>query len=284
MMEGQFSLGDSTVAIVGLGLMGGSLALALQGHCKAVVGSDVDPTTVAEAIRRDVVVAADLDPACVLPGADVVILTAPVPAILQLLGRLDSLIPHPCIVIDIGSTKRLIVDAMSRLPGRFEPVGGHPLCGKERLSLSNAEAGLYKAAPFMLTPLERTTARAMSAASQIVEAIGAKPVVVGPEEHDRLLATTSHMPFLLCSALVLAAPQECAPLVGPGFRSTSRLAGTSASMMLGVLRTNRENVIAALDRLQNELASMAALLAAENYVELEGRLNDSKRKYEALVQ
>ena len=82
--------------------------------------------------------------------------------------------------MDLGSSKRLIVEAMSRLPKRFDPIGGHPICGKETLSLANAERTLYYAAPFLLTPLERTTPRALSAANQIIEAVGAKAIILTP--------------------------------------------------------------------------------------------------------
>ncbi len=283
-MKGDFSLQDATVGILGLGLMGGSLALALKGQCRAVVGSDIDPRAIQEVCQQEIVDAADRDPRRVLSGADVIILAAPVTAILELLDTLSETMPHPCIVMDIGSTKCSILRKMNKLPQRFEPVGGHPLCGKERLSLANAEASLYKNAPFFLTPLVRTTRRAMSAAYQIIEAVGAKPVIIEAAEHDRGLAMTSHLPFLLSSALSLAVPPELSKFVGPGFRSTSRLAGTSASMMLGVLQSNRENVLDALHSLQSELSRMEQTLAAEQDDVLVEVLNESRSKYHALVQ
>ena len=282
-MDNRFSLKDATVGIVGLGLMGGSLALALKDRCRAIVGSDTDMATVEEACRQGVVAVADPDPARVLPAADVVILAAPVQAIIELLDALPAITYKPCVVMDIGSTKRSIVGAMKRLPERFEPIGGHPLCGKERLSLVNAEKDLYQGASFFLTPLERTTVRAMSAANQIIEALGAKPVLVSPEEHDRFLAATSHLPFLISSVLALTAPEECGPFAGPGFRSTSRLAGTPASMMLGVVQCNRDNILHALQGFQNELSKIEALLSTENYLELEAVLNEARGKYGALV-
>jgi prephenate dehydrogenase len=162
---------------------------------------------------------------------------------LTLLEQLPSFTPNPCIVMDLGSTKKLIVDAMSCLPERFDPIGGHPICGKEKLSLANAERTLYYAAPFLLTPLERTSSRALSAANQIIEAVGAKANILDATEHDRILASTSHLPFLLASALALATPDNVSAFIGTGFKSTSRVAGTSASMMLGVLQSNRENVL-----------------------------------------
>ncbi len=283
MNEPDFNLAESRVAIIGLGLMGGSLALALRGKCAALYGIDPHPTTLELALSQHIVDAADNDPAKLLPQADLIILAAPVPAILTLLEQLPAFTPNPCIVMDLGSTKKQIVDAMSRLPERFDPIGGHPICGKEKLSLANAERTLYYAAPFLLTPLERTSTRALSAAHQIIESLGAKPTVLDAVEHDRILAATSHLPFLISSALALATPQEVASFVGPGFRSTSRLAGTPPSMMLGVLQTNRENVLNALRGIQQQLARLESTLASSDFNQLESVLNESCSSYRTLL-
>jgi prephenate dehydrogenase len=186
--------------------------------------------------------------------------------------------------MDMGSTKKLIVESMSRLPARFDPIGGHPICGKEKLSLANAERTLYYAAPFLLTPLERTTARALSAARQIIEAVGAKVTILDAIEHDRILAATSHLPFLLSSVLALATPNDVASFIGPGFKSTSRLAGTSSSMMLGVLQSNRENVLNALHGLQNQLTEVGSALESDDFDRLDTILNEAYSRYQAFMK
>ena len=256
MNEPDFNLAESKIAIIGLGLMGGSLALGLRGKCAALYGIDPHLPTLELALSQHIVDYADNDPAKLLPEVGLVILSAPVPAILTLLENLPTFTSNSCIVIDLGSTKKLITDSMSRLPERFDPIGGHPICGKEKLSLANAERTLYYAAPFLLTPLEHTSPRALSAANQIIEAVGAKATILDAVEHDRILASTSHLPFLLSSALALATSNDVAQFVGPGFKSVSRLAGTSSSMMLGVLQSNRENVLSALHGLQNQLVEV----------------------------
>ncbi len=284
-MDDAFSLQDSTIAILGLGLMGGSLAMALERKCRDLVGCDPDLATVEAACRRRVVSRAATDPAPIVAEADVVILAAPGPAILGLLDTIPSWITRPCILIDLGSSKQRIVEAMARLPERFDPVGGHPLCGKEKLSLENTDGALYQGAHFLLTPLERTTVRAMSAARQISGAVGARPLLMGAAQHDRILAFTSHMPYLLSSALARAVPRECSPLAGPGFRSTSRLAGTPSSMMLGVLQSNRQNVLTALHQLQCALAEFESALAADDDApRLEQLLSEARARYGELVQ
>ena len=263
--------------------MGGSLALGLRGKCAALYGIDPHLPTLELAVSQHIVDYADSDPAKLLPEADLVVLSAPVPAILTLLEQLPSFTSNPCIVMDLGSTKKMIVDAMSHLPNYFDPIGGHPICGKEKLSLANAERTLYYAAPFLVTPLERTSSSALSAARQIIEALGAKATVIDATEHDRILASTSHLPFLLASALALATPIEFASFVGSGFKSTSRVAGTSSSMMLGVLQSNRENVLNALYDLQHHLSELESALSSENFSQLETILNQSRSSYQTLI-
>lgn len=260
--------------------MGGSLALGLRGKCAALYGIDSHLPTLELALSQHIVDFADSDPAKLLPEVDMVILSAPVPAILTLLKRLPAYTSNPCIVMDLGSAKHLIVEAMSHLPERFDPIGGHPICGKEKLSLANAERTLYYAAPFLLTPLQRTSARALSAANQIIEALGAKADILDAVEHDRILASTSHLPFLISSALALTTPEDVAPFVGPGFKSTSRLAGTSSSMMLGVLQSNRENVLNALHGMQSQLAEIESALASNDFKKLESILNAAQNQHQ----
>jgi len=281
--EDGFRLRDAKVAIVGLGLMGGSLALALKGGCAALLGIDPDPAALSLALRQNIVDQAESDPASLLPQADLVILAAPVPVILALLQKLPEYTSNSCIVLDLGSTKQAIVEQMDRLPAHFDPLGGHPICGKEKLTLANAERTLYYGAPFILTPLARTTSRALSAAQQVIATIGAKAFTLDAAEHDRILAATSHLPFLLSSALALATPEECAPLVGPGFRSVSRLAGTPSSMMMGVMQTNRENILTAIHRLQSQLDTLEMQLSSSDFTSLEATLDLSRAAYHELT-
>ena len=279
----NFILSESKIAIIGLGLMGGSLALGLRGKCAALYGIDPHLPTLEIALSQHIVDYADSDPATLPADVDVVILSAPVQSIITLIDQLPITIPHPCIVMDLGSTKRLVVEAMAKLPERFDPIGGHPICGKEKLSLANAERTLYYAAPFLLTPLDRTSPRAISAAYQIIEALGAKGKTLDAVDHDRILASTSHLPFLISSALARTTPEDVAPFVGPGFKSTSRLAGTSSSMMLGVLQSNRENVLNALHGMQNQLAEIESALSAGDFEKLKTLLNEAQSSYHALT-
>ena len=282
-MEDGFRLQDSKIASVGLGLMGGSLALALHGKCAALYGMDSDPVTLELAVARGVVDRADRDPARVLSGVDLLILAAPVPAIIEFIRKLPALTEDTCMIMDLGSTKKDIVQALSALPGRFDPIGGHPICGKEKPGLENAEASLFQNAPFVITPLERTTPRARSAARQMISAVGGRCTEMDAEDHDRALAFTSHLPFLIASALVGGLPPEFTSLIGTGLQSTSRLAGSPDSMMLGVLQSNRENVLNAIQAFRASFDEMASVLQSENYTRLEALLNESRSAYLSFV-
>ena len=282
-MEDDFKLQDSRIAIVGLGLMGGSLALALKGKCAALYGIDSDHATLDLGLAKGMVDQMDSDPATLIPKADLVILATPVPGIIEFIQKLPSFSNKPSIVFDLGSTKRDILQAMSALPENFDPIGGHPICGKEKLGLENADANLYQGAPFVVTALERTTPRAKSAVQQIAAALGAIAIEMTARDHDRILASTSHLPFLLSSALALSTPQEFSSLVGTGFKSTSRLAGTPSHMTIGILQSNRENILNAILAFRNALDQIESALQTENDMQLERILNQSRSAYQTLV-
>jgi prephenate dehydrogenase len=258
-------LANARIAILGMGLMGGSLAQALRGHCAALLGVDPDAHTLSMAQRMQIVDQLSTDPAEILPLADMVILAAPVSAILRLLHDLPDLHPGPAVVLDLGSTKASIVGAMETLPPRFDPIGGHPMCGKEVTTLANAEPDLFRGSTFAFTPLARSTDQARSLAGQLAHAVGAHPIWLEAEEHDRWAASTSHLPYLVAAALAAATPAEVTPLIGPGFRSTTRLAGTSPELMLDILMTNRNYLLAATGRFEGQLRLVRDCLESEDW-------------------
>jgi prephenate dehydrogenase len=286
-MEDGFSLPDATVGIFGLGLMGGSLAIGLKGGCAQLIGFDSDPATLELALSKKIVDQADNS---ALSGAlaqgkriDLLILATPILAIINILQQLPSLISYPCIVMDIGSTKRDILQAMSSLPENFDPIGGHPICGKEKLGLENADSNIYQNSPFVVVSLGRTTQRAKSAVEQIIFVLGAKYIGMNAEEHDRILATTSHLPFLISSAFARSTSKEFSSLIGSGFRSVSRLAGTPSSMMMGVLKSNRDNVLNSVRQFRAALGEFESALQNEDDAELEAILHESRNAYLSLT-
>jgi prephenate dehydrogenase len=276
-------LTSKRVAIIGLGLMGGSLAMALQGRCAALLGVDPNKETLARALEQGIVEQASSDPREILPQADLVILAAPVAAIVQLLKDLPHLHPGSAIVMDLGSTKAKILEAMAELPERFDPLGGHPMCGKEKNSLLHAEAGLFQGAAFALTALERSSSRARRLATQLVRAIGAMPLWLDPALHDYWTARTSHFPYLVACMLASNTPLAAAELLGPGFRSSTRLAATSPAIMLDIVMTNRDELLAAVADFRSSLNRLEDSLLHINTVDLEQMLFEAKMWHSLLL-
>jgi len=277
-------LSNSRVAILGLGLMGGSLALKLRGRCAQLLGCDTDPTTLALARQQNLVDQLSDKPGDILPLSDLVILATPVRAILSLLDDLPDLHPGSAAVLDLGSTKVQIIERMQALPSRFDPLGGHPMCGKERGGLENADPNLYQSAPFALTPLPRTSLRLRRLAEQLVRLVGARPLWLEAETHDRWVAATSHVPYLVANALAAITPVETRPLVGPGLRSSTRLAPSGWSMMRDILETNRPNILAGLQRFRQQIEDLENRLETGDLAAVEQLTAQGARNYEALVK
>ena len=277
-------LSNSRVAILGLGLMGGSLALKLRGRCAQLLGCDPDPTTLALAQQQNLADQVSDQPGEILPLADLVILAAPVRAILTLLDELPALHPGSAAVLDFGSTKVQIVQRMDMLPKRFDPLGGHPMCGKERGGLVNADPDLFQSTSFALTPLTRTSLRLRRLAEQLVRLIGAKPLWLEAETHDRWVAATSHVPYLAANALAAVTPLQARPLVGPGFRSSTRLAPSGWTVMCDILETNRPNILVGLRSFRKQIEELERLLAAGDLQTLEGLTALGAQNYEALIR
>ena len=277
------TLSSSTVAILGLGLMGGSLALALRGHCRHLIAFDPDSSTVSKARELNIVLQVFEEPGEQLSKADVLILAAPVRAIISLIHELPRLHTGSPVVMDLGSTKTQIIEAMKTLPERFDPIGGHPMCGKEKSSLQYAQRELYMGAPFVLTPLERTSLRARRMAAQIVKTVGGVPLWKEYQTHDRWAAATSHLPYIIANSLAYTTQDEAAALIGPGFRSTTRLAGSSTQMMMDILITNRSNIINNLQNFGNHLDLIQKCLIDEDYGSLERLLAQGTSNYSQLM-
>jgi len=266
------------IAILGLGLMGGSLAMALHGQCKSLSGMDSNPQTLALAKELKLADILSSDTREVVAQSDAVILATPISSIISLINNLPDFHPGSPIVMDIGSTKTQIMKFMANLPPRFDPIGGHPMCGKENLSLRNADPALFKDAPFALVRLDRTSKKALAFASNLCSIIGSKPLWITAELQDKWTAATSHLPYLIASALVQATPEESAPLVGPGFRSTTRLAATPPSIMVDILMTNRENILDSIGRFKKCISDLEDLLRNEEYKALSEVLEMSRKR------
>ncbi len=267
--EDSFSrLKGASFTIIGLGLMGGSLALALKAHGigRQVWGVTRRSAIIDRALEMGAIDRGTTDAMEGVTEADIVVLATPVRTIVELLHQIGPHLKAGCLVLDLGSTKRAIVEAMASLPAGVEPVGGHPMCGKEVAGIWAAEASLYEGAIFPLVPLERTSSEALALAECLVESIGATPLIIDARRHDRLVAAISHLPYLTAVMLVSAAAEVARedplawPLAASGFRDTSRLAASDVTMMHDILLTNREHVGEMLHRYRRHLSRVIELI------------------------
>ncbi|TAN32780.1 prephenate dehydrogenase [bacterium] len=248
------------VAVVGLGLMGASFALALKAARPdvVVVGSDRDPATVRKALDRGIVASASTDLGAV-EIADLVVVAAPIRAMREVFGNLAGRTAGK-VVTDMASTKADVMEWAAA--AGIDLVGGHPMCGREVAGIDGADASMFRDAPWALTRAEPMT-------SGLVEAVGAHPMVMSAQTHDRLVAGVSHAAFLLSVGYVLALSRradwpEAARLAASGFRDMSRLAAGDPELYAGVARTNRANMLEQLDAVSAELARLRRHLEADD--------------------
>jgi prephenate dehydrogenase len=259
------------IGIVGLGLIGGSIALAARQTWPAglVIGVDRKDVLERAMILHAIDVAAD-DP-IVLAEADLVILAAPIQQNLELLRELEDNVSGAAVVTDTGSTKRQMVEAAKSLPDRLTFFGGHPLGGAARGGIEHARPDLFAGRPWLFTPSPGHDVQALDKLMSFVSGLGAIPRSVSPEEHDRLLAFISHLPQLTVSALMhvvgQAAGGEGLSLSGRGLQDTTRLASSPANIWKEVSATNADELGAALDSLIAVLGELRAGLETGQSIE-----------------
>ena len=222
--------------------------------------------TIKNALSRDLIDRGTTDLAEGVSQADVVVMATPVRAIMQQLEQIGPLLSKGCLVLDLGSTKAQIVAKMEQLPDHVQPLGAHPMCGKEFSGIAEADPALYQDCTFILTPLPRTSEEALALGHELAGAAGAHPLVLSPERQDFLVATLSHLPYLLACALVRTADATTSAdpaaweIVAGGFRDTSRVASSDVTMMIDILMTNRDEVLKAANVFQAQLGNLARLI------------------------
>ncbi|HEY6360746.1 MAG TPA: prephenate dehydrogenase/arogenate dehydrogenase family protein [Vicinamibacterales bacterium] len=258
------------IAIVGLGLIGGSIAFAARKAWPSVHVVGIDRQAILdEAIARRAIHDAGKEPAAVA-GADLVVLAAPV---LQNLALLKEVVPHAAgaVVTDVGSTKRGIVSAAESIGDAVTFVGGHPLGGGARGGFEFATAAIFTRRPWILTPNRSTPANATSRLFAFTRGLGAVPSTMTAADHDRLLAFLSHLPQLTVSALMqvvgAAATEKGLTLAGQGLVDSTRLASSPASVWRDVCATNADAIAAALDQLIERLTELRANLEQGDAIE-----------------
>jgi prephenate dehydrogenase len=238
------------IAVVGVGLIGGSIGLAARERLGAsVAGYDASAQALENAAERGAVDQVCADVGDAVADAEAVFVAVPVGALSAMVTAALEHAPEGCVVSDVGSTKRAIVAALD--DGRF--VGGHPLAGAETSGVQHARADLFEGATWYLTPTPTTSGILYERLHRLLHNLGARPVAIEPEIHDTILATVSHLPHVLANVLVaqaaqtLAAGGERLPATGPSFRDATRVAGASSAIWTDIYLSNRDALSAGID-------------------------------------
>lgn len=269
--KGKFSVEPSKpffkrISIVGLGLIGGSWALALKklGYPARRIGCDL-PDVLSRATASGAVHEGAANAAEAVRDADLVILATPVGEILELLPQMKSAAPRRPLITDVGSTKRRIIDCAKELDAAgLMFLGGHPLAGKERCGFEHADPSLFENASYALVPPTAQTMEDVRAKAfiELVKTVGALPYVTDAESHDLAVAFLSHMPQLLSSGLASLAAEKSGAgtlpmeMAGSGFRDMTRLADSPYSLWRDICLTNTDNIQAALETMIRKLDSI----------------------------
>lgn len=241
------------IAVIGLGLIGGSVGAALQHQGRIICGFDATPGRAELARSLQLITEAAPSLEAAVEETAVVILATPITAIIKLLPAVDEAAPEDALIMDTGSVKVPVLQAMAELPGASRAIGGHPLAGSQRSGPQAANSSLFQSTNFVLTPSAVTTAETEQRAQDLVRVLGAHPLVMAAEEHDRTVAQTSHLPQVLSSVLAGGINRDMAELAGPALQDMTRLAASDVQMWRDILLSNRSNVVGAARRYLNDL-------------------------------
>lgn len=281
------------LAIIGLGLIGGSLARAARaaGVVGYITGFDVDPVQQRDALKLGVVDAAPKTSAAAVEGADVVLLAVPVLEMGRALGSFRDQLPTAAVLTDVGSTKVSVISAVKKVFGRLPEnyVPAHPIAGTEKTGVASADADLFRDRHVILTPHAATAAIATARVQQLWEAAGAHVDRMSPEHHDAIFAATSHLPHALAYTLVdmlarMDSSTELFNYAASGFRDFTRIAGSSPKMWHDIVSANREALLPLMDVYLQSFAELRDAIAADDssrILQIFTRARDARERFQS---
>ncbi len=267
------------VTILGVGLIGGSLGMALKqtGFAREIIGVDLNGDIIAEAVKLGAIDQGTTDLCMGVSQADLLVLATPIRAIYKLVPQISRYLKAGAVVTDVSSTKVEVIKLMEEyLPKGTSFVGGHPMAGSEKAGVGASDPYLFENAIYILTP--RDALEVFSLVEDMVRSIGAKPLILSPEEHDRIVACVSHLPHLIAATLVAVAMDENKRtgnvlfLAAGGFRDTTRIAGSDPGLWRDIFFSNKAELLSMVDNFQRELEEFRTLLESDSEDELEERL------------
>ena len=279
------------VAIVGVGLIGGSLGLALLRRklAREVIGIGRQRSSLEAAERTGAITRSSLDLASGVQKASLVVVCTPVDLVAEHVQAVAAAARSGnCLITDAGSTKAEIVAAVERSarngswPAGTRFVGSHPLAGSEKRGAEHATEGLFEGRTVIVTPSETTSADDRKAIGELWTSVGARVIEMTPAEHDKAVAATSHLPHLVASAVAAATPDEYVTLTAGGWRDVTRIAAADPDLWQQIFMANRQNVLSSLEAFESAAAALRAAIENSDRAELKRLLARAKSKRDAL--
>ena len=273
------------ISILGVGLLGGSIGLAIKSlvsDCQ-IIGYGHRQSTLDNSIRLGAIDLAFTDPAAAVEGADLVILCTPVGLFGEILAKISDALSPEAIFTDVGSTKQSVVQSAGTLlkyPTRF--VGSHPMAGSEKRGVEFARADLFRGAHCITTPLASTDPKALEDVEAFWKMLGMRISRLAPDEHDRILAEVSHLPHAVAAALVAMQSEKGLSLCGPGFRDATRIAAGDPGLWRDIFIDNKQSLSASLRRLRDELDQLQQKLDDGDAKAIEQWLDAAARRRKSL--
>ena len=269
------------VAIIGTGLIGGSMALDIKKKRLAhqIIGVSRHKNTLIRAIKGRVIDKGSQH-LSVIQGADLVVLATPVNTILNLAATISQFIKKDCIVTDVGSTKQAIVSKLSNIFPNY--VGSHPLAGSEKRGLTNAQADIFKDSLCILTPTKNTPPKVLKRIKDLWNQLGARVVVMNPDTHDRILSFVSHLPHSIAFSLISTVPDKYLKFAANGLKDTTRIALSDSRLWVDIFLSNRKNMLESIQSFQDKLSAVKSAIHKRNEKALIRILKKAKGKREVL--
>lgn len=256
------------VAIIGVGLIGGSLGLALKRLKKyRIIGIGRSLQRLKYAKECGAVDEISIDFKDGIRGADVVVLATPVTTYLKIAEGIKPFLKEDAVIFDVGSTKYEVANLLTKVLGK-NFVGAHPIAGSEKTGVEYARADLFENSICVLTPLPKTSKKALGIIRNLIAEIGARPIQMPPRKHDKILALTSHLPHIVAASLVLLLARKEPLVIGNGFKDTTRIAAGSPEVWVDICKTNKENLIAGCAEIMDKISEIKSLLQKEDWEKL----------------
>jgi prephenate dehydrogenase len=269
------------VAIVGVGLIGGSLGLAIKKRKLAdkVIGVSRQRKTLRAAIRSKAIDIASQDIG-IVKDADLIILAAPVGAILTLAPKIAKIAKKNCIITDVGSTKKEIVSSLEKVFSNY--AGSHPLAGSEKRGVVNACADLFNNSLCILTPTRATRPVVLNKIKSLWQAIGARIAILAPDKHDKVLSFISHLPHIAAFSLIDTIDRQDLKFASGGLKDTTRIACSDAKLWADIFLSNRKNILKSINEFQQKLSGIKSAVTRKDKKLLLRILQQAKNKRELL--